>query len=80
MFGKPVHNFAFLSKYRHGPAEKEVLSVMPKLTRKHKSLQINYNFLNGLNVTVPFTDKEQEFLTITLDYNFYTKYGNELIK
>jgi hypothetical protein len=65
MFGKPVHNFAFLSKYRHGPAEKEVLSVMPKLTRKPKSLQINYNSLNGLNVTVPFTDKEQEFF----DYN-----------
>jgi hypothetical protein len=65
MFGKPVHNFAFLSKYRHGPAEKEVLSVMPKLTNKPKSLQINYNSLNGLNVTVPFTDKEQEFF----DYN-----------
>ena len=29
------------------------------------SLQINYNSLNGLNVTVPFTDKEQEFF----DYN-----------
>jgi len=65
MFGKPVANFAFLSKYRHGPAEKEVLSVMPKLTRKPRSLSINYNSLNGLNVTVPFTDKEQEFF----DYN-----------
>ena len=65
MFGKPVGNFAFLSKYRHGAAEKEVLSVMPKLTRKPKSLSINYNSLNGLNVTVPFTDKEQEFF----DYN-----------
>ena len=46
MFGKPVHKFAFLSKYRHGAAEKEVLSVMPKLPRKDKSLQINYNSLN----------------------------------
>jgi len=65
MFGKPVHKFAFLSKYRHGAAEKEVLSVMPKLSRKDRSLQINYNSLNGLNVTVPFTDREQEFY----DYN-----------
>jgi hypothetical protein len=65
MFGKPVAGYAFLSKYRHGPAEKEVLSVMPKLSKKDKSIQINYNSLNGLNVTVPFTDKEQEFF----DYN-----------
>ena len=65
MFGKPVGKFAFLSKYRHGPAENEVKSVMPRLTPKPKSLSINYNSLNGLNVTVPFSDKEQEFF----DYN-----------
>ena len=65
MFGKPVAGYAFLSKYRHGPAEKEVKSVMPRLTKKPTSLSINYNSLNGLNVTVPFTDKEQEFF----DYN-----------
>ena len=65
IFGKPVHNFAFLSKYRHGAAEKEVLSVMPRLTKKPKSLTINYNSLNGMTSTVPFTDKEQEFF----DYN-----------
>ena len=65
MFGKPVHNFAFLSKYRHGAAEKEVMKVMPRLTKKPKSLTINYNSLNGMTSTVPFTDKEQEFF----DYN-----------
>ena len=65
MFGKPVGKFAFLSKYRHGPAENEVKSVMPRLTKKPKSLFINYNSLNGLSVTVPFSDKEQEFF----DYN-----------
>ena len=41
------------------------MSRLPKLTKKPKSLQINYNSLNGLNVTVPFTDREQEFY----DYN-----------
>jgi len=61
IFGKPVNTFAFLSKYRHGPAEEEVKSVMPRLTKKDKSLSINYNRLNGLSVTVPFTDSEQEF-------------------
>jgi len=79
IFGKPVNTFAFLSKYRHGVAENEVKKVMPRLTKKDKSITINYNSLNGINSTVPFTDKEQEYY----DYNaglLFTQFMEDLVE
>lgn len=64
IFGKKINNFGFLTKYRHGPAEKEVLRVMPKINPKDRS--VNFSYLNNTFTTaVPLTAKEQEFL----DYN-----------
>ena len=65
MFGKKIDSFGFLSKYRHGLAENEVKSVMPKLSKKPTTIQREFNPLNGLTVSFPMTDREQEFF----DYN-----------
>ena len=53
-----------------GPAEKEVLRVLPKLSRTNTSLSRSYGSLGAFKVNFPMKDKEQAYYKTVAGQNF----------
>ena len=70
IFGKPIKPFAFANMTELGPAEKEVLRVLPKLSRTNTSLSRSYGSLGAFKVNFPMKDKEQAYYKTVAGQNF----------
>jgi hypothetical protein len=59
IFGKPINAFGFYNRTELSEAEKEVLRVMPKLSRTNTNISMNYKITdNNFNITFPMKDNE----------------------
>ena len=65
VFGKPINAFGFYNRTELSKAEKEVLRVMPKLSRTNTNIPMNYKITdNSFNINVPMKDSEAAFYKI----------------
>jgi len=70
IFGQSIKPFGFANKTELGPAEKEVLRVLPALTRTNTTLKRSYASLGAFKVSFPMKDEEQAFYKTVAGNNF----------
>jgi hypothetical protein len=70
IFGKPIKPFGFANMTELGVAEREVLRVLPKLSRTNNTIKRSYGSLGAFQVSFPMKDEEQAFYKTVAGQNF----------